>query len=956
MKQILKKCLAVFAAIVIVSAVFTGCASSKNQTSKSASGVINDTPLKLDPSIKIGELDNGMTYYIKKNGEPQNRIYLRLAVKAGSKMEKETERGVAHFIEHLAFNGTENFDKSAIVDWFEKIGMNFGSGVNAYTSFEETVYKLEIPADDPDLLKNAMLVLHDWASGITFPQEEIDKERGVIQEEWRLTSLGLNGRTTNAVIPFLMKDSVFEDRLPIGNMDVIKNVTRDEIVNFYKNWYHPEIMSVAVVGDADVSKIEKVIKEVMGTIPASENKIETSYDRVPRETEKQILVFTDPEQQYPIFQVMEQQPYVPFLKTENDLLENMKLTLATYIFNIRASAITNSADATWLGANIGATYYNNADMFSYLAAIPKEGMFLESMKALFAEYDRAMAYGITDAELQMVKNAVISELNNYLANKDKINSDNIVSSLVSYYLTGAVLQSPEEENKVLMKLVNSITVDDINDTIRNSFADRGSKMLVLAPEGYSDLPSEKEIMAVWKDYKTEGLEAYTDDSITKLMDKPATKGKAKVTGKNKELGTTEYVLSNGIKIITKKTDFEKDTIVMEASSKGGNYYVSDEDYPSYRPALEYAFYSGFNGYTYSQITKFLADKKISYQPGIHSTSETLTGTSTNADLEYLLQYVNLTFSACQYTEDAWKMLMDNYIVLAKNHGATPGEVFQDKINEVMFGKDDLRHAPFDMTAFEKIDPENAQKIVEERFKNPADFTFVFLGDFNEKKLIELCEYYLGTLETTDDREETKYIYWDFPKEIITETVKKGIDEQGRVFMAFGGELPPQKDMETGFKESTIVSELVSLLNIRLREVVREDNGGSYGVGVEGGIDGYPERFYWVEVGFGCEPKREEELSAAVLDTIKQIQKDGVSDDNIQKLREAYRREHETNLRNNWWWLNRINAVSIFTYQPSWIISDTDTVCSWITSENLQEAAKKYLNTDVYAAVYLKPEK
>lgn len=937
MKSIFKKIFAVVAVITIVTFAFA-----------------KETPLKVDPSIKQGKLSNGMTYFIKKNSEPQNRIFLRLVVKAGSVMEEENERGVAHFIEHLAFNGTEHFQKSEIVDWFEKIGMNFGNDLNAYTSFEETVYMLEIPADNPEMLKTAMLVLHDWASAVTFPQEEIEKERGVIQEEWRLRDLGVDGRRNNKLFPFMTKDSVFENRMPIGKVEVTNTITRDEILSFYKKWYRPEIMSVVVVGDADIAAIEKEIKSTMGTIPASKNPINVTLNRIPKNNEKQILVITDPEQKFPIFQVMELQERNLANFTEEDFFENLKLTFATNIFNIRADEITNTTASKWLEAQVAGTAATDSDLYSLLYAVPKEGMFIDSMKALFDEYERAMIHGVTESELQMIKSAYFANVENYLANKDKINSGNIISQIVNYAITGNVVQSVEDECKLYKKFLDSITVDDVNESIRNSFKDRGTKLVVVAPENYSDLPSEKELMDVWKNYKSEEVAAYTDDTIEKLMDKPAKKGKVKSKKKNKGLGTTEYVLENGIKIITKKTDFEKDTIIMQASSKGGTYQISDEDFPSIYAAEYLANYSGFNGLTYNQISKFLANKQADFGYSINTTSEHLTGIATNKDLEYLFQQTNLMFTGRQSSDDAWKIISDYLELNAKNHGAAPADAFSDKINELAYG-DDLRHAPFDMRAFAKLNQKKAEKIIDERFANPADFTFVFVGDFNEKKLIELCQTYLGTLATTTEFEETKYLYWPFPKGKSAATVKKGIDEQGKVFIAFGGDLPEQETMESGFKETTITEQLASLLEIRLREVIREDNSGSYGISAQGIIDGYPERSYLFQIMFGCEPKRCEELSEAVINTIKEIQANGVSDDNIQKLREQYRRAHETNLRDNWWWMGKINAVSIFTYQPSWVVSDTEKVCEWITSENLQEAAKKYLDTENYICVFLKPE-
>ena len=438
------------------------------------------------------------------------------------------------------------------------------------------------------------------------------------------------------------------------------------------------------------------------------------------------------------------------------------------------------------------------------------------------------------------------------------------------------------------------------------------------------------------------------------MKRPA--AKAKVISKKaiKDFGGTEYTFENGVKIITKKTDFKKDSIAVYGGSKGGLYQLKEEDIPSAKVAMEYSFMSGYNGKTGTQINKILSSKEMAFNASISFTEEYFTGSANKESIENWLQLVNLIFDKAEFTEDGWKTLMGQYNQIAETYGSRPFQVYSDKITEIIYGNT-LYTAPQNKEWVAKLNPEVSERVFRERFENPADFTFVFVGDFNEKTLVDLCASYLGTLKTNDKFEETKYVYFPFPEKNQTVTVKKGIDQTGYVYMCLGGELPEEKNVDQSFKENTIINQLSSLLDIRLREVIREDKSGSYGVSTSAYIEGYPERFYRVNIEFGCEPARVEELQAAVIEAINDIKAGNFSDENIVKVKEGYTRSVETSLRDNNWWLNRINAEYVFTYEPLWYTSNSSKAADWITKEALVEAANKYLNTERLVTAYLKPE-
>ena len=949
MKKLNKLFAAFFAAALVASLLLgTGCSTSKVENKS------NGNQLVLDSAVKQGKLDNGVTYFIRENGEPKNRIQLRLVVKAGSCMEDEDQKGIAHFVEHMCYNGTENFQKSEIVDYFEKIGMKFGPEVNADTSFEQTVYILEIPADNPEILKTSLLVLHDWACSVTFDPVEFEKERGVIIEEWRQRTQGVNWRVAMKEVGLVLKDSRYEKRLPIGDINVIKNIKLDRVVDFYKKWYLPENMAVVAVGDIKADVLEKAIKEVMGTIPASEKETKVPSFKVPLQTEKSITILRDKElsvTEICIFQQLEESKPVT---TIEQIREGFISNIVMSIFNQRCHEKTSLPDAEWLTASSGMIDFTRKNYNLMLDMVPKAGRFKEALKAFIDEYERFLKYGVTETELERVKKSMLQGLHQSYENKDKHSSINYVNSLVNYYTLGNIFTTEEDSLKISTKIINEITAEEILELTKKILADRGTMMLIIAPES-ADIPSEKEIVDIWKNYESEA-EAYKDDVVSEtFMKKPSNKGKIIEKKALKELGGTQYTFENGVKIITKKTDFKKDSIAIYGGSKGGIYQLKEEEIPSAQISIDYSNLSGRGGITYSQFQKISTTKNLAVSIGMNNTREFFNATANKNNLEESLQLINLMFTKPQFGEDAWKTIYTQYSEIADSYGAKPMQVFSDKINELVMGKN-IYSAPFNKDYVKKMDPKIAEKVYRERFANPADFTFIFVGDFNEKELVDLCAYYFGSLKTNDKFDETKYVYFPFPKESKSIVVNKGIDDKGHIYMAFGDSLPVCDDIDEKFRENEIIHQLASLLNIRLREVIREDKSGSYGVSTNGYIDGWPERYYRVSIEFGCEPARQDELYETVIDTIKEIQKGNISDDLIEKLKETYIRTTETNMRNNYWWLNRFTAEVLFEYEPTWFTKDTGKVAEWITKEALVEAANKYLNTDVVLKAFLKPER
>lgn len=952
-----------FFGIVLLSFVLTGCTSLIQKDNQTNQVVAQETKaesqqaaqIKWDESVKVGELSNGMKYYVKNNKKPENRISLRLIVRAGSNMEDDDQKGVAHLVEHMCFNGTKNFKKNAIVDYFESIGMKFGPEVNAYTSFEETVYKLELPADNPEMLKTGLLVLHDWASEVSFEQEELDKERGVVTEEWR-GNQGLQGRLGESQREFLLKGSKFKDRLPIGDMDVIKNISRKRVVDFYKANYRPENMAVVAVGDINIQTLEKEIKEIMETIPASKDQYERQFFKVPVQRGKNICIFKDPEIKYTLINIFFRQADFKPTLTEEDIRKDFILNTSSVILNQRLREISNTKDTPWLDAGFGDINLTDRTIFFYAGIAPKDGMFETSLKKLLDEVDRLVDFGITESELERTKQTILSAQEKTYKNKDKIYSTKHADSIVNADLLNDTVVSEEDFYNLVKNIIPTITVEEVNAAVKKSIKKRGELMYVMAPESNNEVLSEDELKEIWKNYKNADLAKYEEEENQKdLVAKPAKKAKIVSQKELPSFDAKEYELENGVKIIIKKTDNEKDTIRMRAVSFGGGNVISDKDYPSSEISFDYAIHSGFKNLSYNQFTKLISSKQISISGNIAGTYETLSGASTNGDFSTFVQVINLLFTSINFNDEGWNVVWDNYSTTAKAHGTQPVDVLIDKITEDMYG-DDVRYQPMDEKFLKKINRKTAERIYKERYGDISDFTFYFVGDIDEKNLLDNCRTYLGTIPTQKKTETAKYLIKKFPAGIQEDVVYKGLDDQGSVFMCFGGSLGPAKDVKEIYKDKQMLNLLAELLNIRLREVIREDKSGSYGVGVYSSVENTPSREYHVMIEFGCEPARQEELKNEVLKQIEIVRKDLMKDEYITKLLETYKRDRETNLKDNGWLLSTLVTSDFFKELPDDVYTNGDYIPSFITKKNLRDYAAKYLDTNNYISVFLKPEK
>lgn len=931
-----------FIAVLLAAAfLLSACASLSRSGSSGES-------LPSDPNIVSGTLENGMTWFVAKNSEPRNRLYLRLAVRAGAVLEDDDQKGVAHFVEHMAFNGTENFAKNELIDYFESIGMSFGPEVNAYTGFDETVYMLEIPADDPAILEKSLLVLHDWASAISFEQAELDKERGVVVEEWRL-GRGAQGRILDKEIPFLFDGSRYASRLPIGDPEIVKTVSRARVTDFYNKWYRTDLMSVVVVGDADPALLSEKIAKAMGSIPAAEKKAKREYWPVQAQKDAGLLVIRDPEIQYTTVQLMEQYPSTGFATTA-DLRRQLVQNIAFSVFNSRLSEKTLVADPLMLGAMSGLQRMVRPTVFTYTGMVPSNGNFEPALSQLLEELERFEKFGITDAELERAKSSMLDGIKQVWIDREKFPSASYIGGITESVLYGETSLSLQDQYDLYNRIVPEISAKEVSGSIGEWYTGRGKLLLVTAPESASDIPGDAALKSLWQDWKPSAeLAAYTETGLDRpLFAASGERGKIVKEEKLSSSGIRQWTLSNGARVVVYPTSYKANEIRFTAWSKGGTSLASDADYPSAAVATSYAQMSGLNGFSAIDLQKKLSGKTVEMGVWLDEAWEGLYGSSSVADLETMFQLINLEFTAPEFSNDAWESLYAQLETVSDSRKNDPGEMFADLKVKLLYG-DNIRRSNLTPALVSGMVADRAEAAYRARFADAGDFTFAFVGSFDEAKLRDFAETYLAVLPSSGKAEDARKSGIAFPEGLVEDTLSMGIDPKARVFVAFGGA------SEISDEDFELYDMACSLLDIRLREVIREDMSGSYGVQVYGSLVNYPESRFETRIEFGCDPARVEELSRVVFDQVEWMKSAPIDEKYVTKLRENFRRSQEEGLEDNGYWLGQIQGRMMSSRDLD-AIAATDAVLSRVTGENLQKTAQKYFAGGNCVRAFLLPKK
>ena len=790
-----------------------------------------DAKLGIDPKVKIGKLSNGLTYYLRKNVEPKNRAELRLVVNAGSILESDQQLGLAHFVENMAFNGTKNFKKQELVDFLEKSGVNFGADLNAYTSFDETVYELQVPTDSIQVFKKAMQILEDWAHQVSFEPVEIDKERGVIVEEWRL-GRGADARLRDKFFPVILKGSQYAKRLPIGTKESIEKSPYSELTKFYKDWYRPDLQAVIVVGDIDIAETEKMIKDHFGKIPAAKTPKPRTKFGVPAFPETRASILTDAEQPYNVVQVYYLRPEIPASKTEKEYRASMVRNLFNQMISSRLEEIAQKPEAPFLfGSSSYGSFICDKDAFS-LIAVAKTAKDIEaSIATLLTENERVKQYGFAQTELDRAVKSTLSRIENMYNERDKTKSVELLQEYVRNYLKQESIPGIEKEFEMHQKYLPTIQLAEVNALIKDWITTENRSVVITAPEKEkADLMTADQVTALLN--KPIGkLDAYVD-KVTKgaLLPVEPTAGKVVSEKKYPSIETTEWTLSNGAKVILKPTQFKNDDIQFSAISWGGSSLYDDKDYVNAANASVIASIGGIGDFDIQALQKELAGKNCFVSTSVANYMQGLNGNSTTKDLETAFQWLHGYFVAPRKDANMFEVIKQQMKVQLANKDKDPASVFADSVNYIM-GNYHPRRKPFSMETMQQLELDRAFEIYKERFSNAGQFTFTFVGNFDLENIKPLVEKYIASLPSTNQKEQWRDVGIRYPKGVVSKVIRKGKEPKASVRLAFTGEVSEISDLD-----EVQVGQLTKALAIKLREVLREDAGGVYGVGVGGGFN------------------------------------------------------------------------------------------------------------------------
>ena len=908
-----------------------------------------DAPLPLDPAVRLGQLDNGLIYIIRRNTEPLNRAELRLVINAGSLQEDEDQLGLAHLLEHMLFNGTARFPEQALIDFMEGIGMGFGPDVNAYTSFDETVYMLRVPTDDDEVFGTALDILEDWAGYATLDPAEIDAERGVVVEEWRLRDQNSNGRIREQLLPAILGDSQYVDRLPIGDMDVIRNAPADAVQRFYTTWYRPDLMAVIAVGDFDVDEVEQQIAARFSSLENPSDEVDRPSFVVPSHDGTVYKVILDPEFTADVVQI-----YVKQLADVTTTLADYRASLAAGLFyqmlNNRLDEVSRQGDAPFVYAFAGDDNFVRPLDTSIFGAQMKSGRIAEGLDALMVEVERARRHGFTATELARAK---VDFLNSYeLAYNDRENNDsaNFVDEYTDYFLVGTTIPGIEAEFAIAQELIPALTLDEINATAEVLAAVDNRSVVMIAPEKEgTNPPDEAALAAIVEGVAAKEIAPYEDavNTAPLLAEIPAPVAVISTTV-IPELGVTTIVLENGVTVIMKPTQFREEEVLFSASSPGGSSLVPDEDVAEAEAISEIIDQSGVADHTLNDLIRLLAGKSVSATPYIGELYEGFSGAAEPDDLETLFQLVHLYATQPRVDEDAVAVYQDQWRTWLENRQLSPISGLQDALLDALYG-DSIRRNITPLDEIDNLDMVRAQAIYNDRFADFSDSVFTFVGNFDTAQVTELAQRYLGTLPGIDRGEEWVDVAPAPPTGIIETNVFRGQEEQSIVELIFTGEYEPtDNDWERRLALETV-------LDILIREDLREDRAGIYSPFVSMDTSYEPFPLFESEIGFGADPNRVGELVDAVFAIVEDLQTNGPSAANLEKAKEQQRRMLEEDLEDNGFWLGELESYGLDPEgDPLDILTYADLI-DQLTVEEIQQAAQELLPLDRYVLVVLYPE-
>lgn len=907
--------------------------------------------IPFDATVKTGKLENGLTYYIKKNAKPENKVDLRLVVNAGSILENDDQQGLAHFMEHMNFNGTKRFPKNKLVDYLQSIGVKFGQHLNAYTSFDETVYFLPIPSDSPEKLENGFNIIEDWAFNANLTPEEIDKERGVVLEEYRL-GLGAQKRMMGRYLSKMMYNSHYADRLPIGKKEILEKFKYDKIVSFYKDWYRPDLMSVIVVGDIDVAEMEKKVIAHFSNYQNPKNERVRKVFEVPNHKETFVAVESDKEATSAQVQLVYKDHDTPkTIVTVKDFKDYLIEGLFTMMLNNRLDELKNSATPpfTYGYSYHGKTWARNKEAFQSVA-MSQEDKQLAALKVLVTENERARKFGFTQGELDRSKAEFLASIEKSYNDRNKTNSDRFVSEYQSHFLHKEPAPGIEWTFNTMKQILPLIDLKDVNGLIKDFIKEDNRVIILTGPEKENlKKPSEQEVLNALK-VNSDEIKPYVDEVVaTSLLKNDLKPGSIVKRESDDKIGTKTLFLSNGAKVTYKNTDFKNDEVLFEAVSFGGSNLYSNEEMKKVQFANGALTEAGFSGLKLNDINKFMTGKIARVNPYISGATEGLRGNATPKDLEYLFQMTHAYFTDLNLDPKAFEGYKQKQSAFFKNLTSQPNFYFQQEFQSYL-NKENPRFNGLipDEKTWRETDYTLAYNKYKERFANAGDFEFYFVGNVDDKTMEAYATKYLASLPSSDKKEKAVDLGYRLIKGDLKKVVNKGKDPKSTVTILYYG------DAVYSPKEAFAMEALGEVLTIKLIEQLRENESGVYGISARGSMNKVPNGAYNFTIGFPCGPENADKLVVSALKELQKIIDNGPEAKDLVKFKEAELLDNKKNMKENNYWLSNFTKSYVNGISPEEILQNEEKINA-ITAKDIQEVAKKYLTKDKVIGM-LMPEK
>jgi len=939
---------------VLIAAFCAGiyACSPKIAANKSDAENTQSAAIPADSNVIVGKLPNGLTYYIRKNVEPKQRAELYLVNKIGSIVEDEDQLGLAHFTEHMAFNGTRDFPKNELVSYLQKAGVRFGADLNAYTGFNQTVYQLPLPTDSAEVFKKGFDILANWAGHVSFDNEEIDQERGVIIEEDRQRGKNAQERMSKQLLPVLLANSRYAERLPIGKIEILQKFEYETIKRFYKDWYRPNLQAIIAVGDFDVAEVEELIKQNFSDLKNPESERPRDQYSVPGNKEPLVKIVTDPEFPYNIAAITYKHPEV-VENVESDLVLKIKTSLINAMLGNRLTEIVQKGNAPFIFAQSNYSSFQGGlvdlDAFNSVAVSKDAAGLKAAVEAVVTENVRMKKYGFTSSELERAKTNLITGVEKQFKEKDKTKSSVFVQQYVENFLKGQAIPSIDYIFSFYKNNLDKISLESVNNLASGFVTEENMIALVQAPEKEKvNLPSEATFVS-WIKSAGANVTPYIDNVVDKpLMAIMLTLGKIISEKKNDKIDVTELTLSNGLKIILKPTDFKNDQILFSATSKGGTSLAADKDFRSAEMADQLVTSSGIADFDETQLGKLLTGKVVNVNPFIGTYNEGLRGSSSPKDLETALQLTHLYFTSPRKDENVLKTQLEEIRTVLVNRSSQPTAVFQDTASAVL-NSYKKRAQVITIEELAQIDLDKAISFYKERFNNASDFVFTFVGNFQIEEIKPLLEQYLGSLPSVNKKENFKDLGLEPLKGDLTKKVFKGLEDKASVSLVYHG------NYNYSNKENLQLDALKAILDIKITERLREKESGVYSPRVSLGYDTEPKDSYTFNVSFSCAPANVEKLIAAAIDEVNKLKQEGASSEDIQKFKAEEKRQLELQLRENGFWLGYLQDAYTSEKNPDDILTYLETL-NEVNNTSTKASANRYFNQNNFIRLILLPEK